>query len=192
MAFITEEGEGLSNGVVYFSHTDFIGYIMKDYFFYEEFYKEDNYCVLTEPEIMRAGVSACKELDKLNWSGQRARVHQNMEWPRKNCRNKCSGNNCVPPNIIPKEIKEAAIIMTALILKGEVQSGTNSVNPKIKSMSLGKMKIEFKDGARLDPNSNSCGGGVSAISGDKFHSVRHLIECFTGCSSANVKFVRGY
>jgi len=193
MNFIQENGEGLSNSVTYVSYTDVVGYAMKDFFYYEWFYKDDD-CVFSKKEVERAGATASKLIDSLCWKGRRSNSMQNMEWPRCGAHSDCYYGACAPSNIIPKEIMESTIIMTLLILKGEVVSGTNQTPAKVKSLSLDKMSIEFKDGAYIDPNAGSCGGGMNTTSSDKFYSVRHLIDCYLSRSSSsksvNVKFKR--
>ncbi len=185
--FIVEEGEGLSNSNQYASYNEILAYAMSRYG-YEWFYKSDD-CVFQRPEVNRAIVSASDKIDSIRWGGCRTKKNQAMEFPRTGLLNKCEGY-CAPCRAIPAEIKESVIVMTLAILKGDVQVNTNESHAKVKSMSFDKQSIEFATGAYVSGGAG-CGGGMQTVSGDDFHQVRHLIDCFERKgNSANIKFVR--
>lgn len=175
---IVEQGEGLSNAISYTHYTEILAYAMSRYG-YEWFYKDDE-CVLERDEVNRASVSASDMINSLKWCGRRSRPTQNMEWPRCGAYSSCNQGYCVPSHIIPKEIKDAVIILTLMILSGAISTGTNEKSAKVESVKLDKMSIKFKDGAYLDSGSGGCGTGLKTVSGDNFHSVRHLIDCYIG------------
>ena len=186
---IVEEGLGLSNSIAYTHYTEILAYAMSRYGF-EWFYQDDE-CVLTRDEVNRAAVSASDKIDTLRWNGRRSKSKQNMEWPRCGAYSCCNEGYCVPSHIIPKEIKDATIILTLMILKGEVQVGTNRKNAKVKSVKFDKMSIQFAEGAYIDSTGGSCGGGLATTSGDEFESVRHLINCYLSTSGkVNASFVK--
>ena len=187
--FITEEGEGLSNSVRYNTYNETLAFAMKRHG-YEWFYREDD-CIYKREEVDRASVSAADILNSMKWCGRRSKAYQAMEWPRCGAYSSCNQGYCVPSHIIPKEIKDAAIILTLSILKGDIDADMSKESAAVTRVSLDKMSIEFKDGAHLDTSAGGCGSGMSTISGDKYKSIRHLIRCYLGGeSSVNARFVR--
>lgn len=190
MKHIVELGEGLSNALSYTHYNEVLAYAMSRYG-YEWLYKNDD-CVFERSEVNRASVSASDMIDSLSWVGIRSRPSQAREWPRCRAYSCCNDGYCVPSNIIPKEILDSTIILTLLILKGEIQVGTNKEDFKVKSVKLDKMSIEFQTGAYIDSSGGSCGNGMGTKSGDDFHSVRHLIDCYLkkSAKTVNAKFKR--
>lgn len=191
MAFIVEDGQGLSNSNQYTDRVDVLGYAMSHYG-YEWFYREDD-CVFKRDEINKAIVSASKKIDSLKWEGYRANKMQAMQFPRKFLYDYCDCC-CVPCDVIPSEIKEATIILTLGILKGDINPHSNKTATKVKRMSFDKQSVEFAGGGAYIKSSSDggCGGGIETVSSDPFNSVRHLLRCYSNKNKANAKFVRSY
>ena len=185
--FIVETGEGLSNGNQYTHYTEVLGYARLHYG-YEWFYRTDE-CVFEKDEVNRAAVSASKMIDSMGWSGCRKNKHQSMEFPRAGMYDYCN-KCCISCDVIPKEIKEAVIILTLSILKGDIKASNIQGGVKVKSMKMsGGMSVEFSGGAYLDNDSGVCGGSVKS-SNDAFESIRHLVSCFLKRQHPNVTFKR--
>lgn len=185
--FVLEEGEGLSNSNQYTSNAEVLAYAMSRHG-YDWFYKSSD-CVIDRNEVDKAIVSASDRIDSIKWGGCRVKRSQAMEFPRKGLYNKCdcTYSSC---DSIPADIKEAVIILTLAILKGDVDFASNESFAKVKKMTFDKQSIEFKDGAYIAGGA-SCGGGMKTISGDRLSQVRHLIDCYEQSGrSANLKFNR--
>lgn len=185
--FILEEGEGLSNSNQYTSYNEVLAYAMSRYG-YDWFYKATD-CIFERGEVDKAIVSASDRINSINWGGCRVKNSQAMEFPRKGLYNKCdcTYSSC---DSIPADIKEAVIILTLSILKGDVDFSSNESSAKVKKMTFDKQSIEFKDGAYIAGGA-SCGGGMKTVSGDPLSQIRHLLDCYEQSGrSANLKFVR--
>ena len=188
--FVVEKGEKLSNSTSYAGVDCFNGYTSIR-MGYEHFHPNDG-CAHTDAQIQRALVTASDIVDRQNWSGNKSSKMQNMQWPRCGAINSCSSCECPCPDSIPKEIKEATIILAAMILDGSYDISHNSVNAKIKSASFMDMSFEFAGGGAVINGSAGCGDGISTVSSDKLFAIRHLINCFLDGRSGSIKFVRGY
>lgn len=186
--WVVETGEGLSNSASYSGTRDFDGYTSMRHGF--EYLHVSDGCIFSKDQKLKALVSASDMLDSLTWSGCRARGSQAMEWPRRGACSTCNGYTGVPCDIIPKEIKDATIILAALILKGEISVSTNEKSYRVSEMSMDKMSIKFKSGAHISDD-GGC-GGVMTKSGDRFHAVRHLIKCYLDSNNiSKIIFMRG-
>ena len=114
-----------------------------------------------------------------------------MEFPRKGLYNNCDGY-CVACDIIPAEIKEAVIILTLSILKGEFNPSDNSTPTKVKKMTFDKQSVEFAGSGAYLSGEGGCGGGIETVSSDPLCNVRHLLKCYMGNRfPSNARFIRG-
>jgi hypothetical protein len=188
--FVIENGSGLVNSNSYVSYEELLDYCSLRIGF--DHISGDSGYQIDEEEARKYLVSASDMMDRLKWVGRKARYNQSMKWPRKFAYNKCDDCvSCLPCDIVPREIKEATIILTSLLISGKINSMNQESSPLVKSMSFDGQKIEFVKGGRLRSSDSDDCGGMATVEGDDFKNVRHLTDCFMERRRGQVRLKRG-